>query len=106
MSVDLQNVLFFDSDRGAMPVVHRVAVRHNRVQSVVAAEPLKDHQYLVRSSLRCHFARPAKDGGHGADATEQAKPEAAGADPQHVATRDTAVGQSSLGSHGVGLPMY
>ena len=48
LRVDLQEVLLLDADRRPMLVVHRVAVRHDRVQSVVAAEPLEDHQDLAR----------------------------------------------------------
>ena len=63
----------------------------------------KTTRILPDVGRRCRFARPAQDVRHRADAAEQAKPEAAGADPHHVATRDAAVGQSVLGSHGVRL---
>ena len=45
--VDLQQVLFFDADRRAMLVVHRIAVRHDGVQAVVAAEPFEDDEDLA-----------------------------------------------------------
>ena len=48
LRVDLQQVAFLDADGRPMLVVHRVAVRHDRVQSVVAAEPLEDHEDLAR----------------------------------------------------------
>ena len=48
---------------------------------------------------RRRLARLAQDIRHRADAAEQAEPEAAGADPHHVAARDAAVAQSTLGCH-------
>ena len=45
-------------------------------------------------------ARLRQDVRHGAEAAEQAEPEAAGAEPQQVAPRDAAAAQWILGCHG------
>src|SRR5687767_7918972 len=82
-----------------MLVVHRVAVRHDCVQSVVAPEPFENDEDLARLP-RCGLeAGTVEDKRDGSDAAEQAKAEAAGADPDHVAPRDAAVAQSTLSCH-------
>src|SRR5436190_3405210 len=98
--VDLQHVLLVDADGRTMLVVGGVAIRHDRVEAVVAAEPLEDDQDTVRIGRRRQFGGFAEDVGHGAEAAEQAKPEAAGADPNQIAARDATVAQSAVGGHG------
>src|SRR5262249_24815138 len=103
MRVDFEDVFLPDSDRRAMLVVHRVAVRHDRVQAVVAAEPLEDHQDLARARRRRHLAGPAEDVRDRTDATAETKPQAAGADADHFAAPDAAVVQLTAASHDVRL---
>src|SRR5688500_18807063 len=82
-----------------MLVVHRVAVRNDRIQPVVAAEPLEDHEDFARL-LRCGCeAGAVEDKWHRPDAPHEAKAEAAGADPDHVAPRHAAAAQSISRCH-------
>ena len=62
LRVDLEQVLFLDADRRPMLVVHRVAVRDDGVQAVVAAEPLEDDEDLARLRRGGGAARLAQDG--------------------------------------------
>src|SRR5688572_1315996 len=99
LGVDLQQVAFLDADSRPMLVVHRVAVRHDGVQPVVAAEPFEDDEDLARLQCRGFKAGAVQDKRDRSDAAQEAETEAAGADPYHVAPRDAAVAQSTLGSH-------
>src|SRR5688572_6599108 len=94
LGVDLQQIAFLDADGRPMLVVHRVAVRHYRVQSVVTAEPFEDHEDFARLRRRGFEAGAVEDEWDGSDAAHEAKAEAAGADPYDVAPRDAAVAQS------------
>ena len=51
------------------------------------------------------LARLAEQEGHGPDTAEEAESETAGADPDHVATRDAAAGQSVSDGHGLASSM-
>jgi hypothetical protein len=99
LRVDLEQVAFLDADGRPMLVVHRVAVRHDRVQPVVTSEPLEDHEDLARLRRGGFQAGAVQDKWDGSKAAQEAKAEAAGADPDHVAPRDAAVGQSTPGCH-------
>src|SRR5262249_55415463 len=90
---------FLDADGRPVLVVRRIAVRHDRVQSVVAAEPLEHHQDLAGLRRGGYTARLAEEVRHRADAAKEAEADAASADADHVATRDAAVAQWILGAH-------
>src|SRR5262245_34486393 len=94
--VDLQDRPVLDADGRAMLVVHRIAVGDDRVQTVVAAEPLEHDENLAGLGRR-DLARPAEDARHRADAAEQPEPEAAGADAQHVTAGDAVATELSSG---------
>ena len=81
-----EEVLLLDANRRPVLVVHRVAERHDRVQTVVAAEPLEDHEDSAGGAAGGGPARLAQDVRHRPDAAEEAESEPAGADPHHVAT--------------------
>ncbi len=72
--VDLQHVLLLDADRRPVLVVQRVAVRHDRVQPVVAAEPLEDDEDLAVRVCGDALARLRQDGRHRAEAADRPKP--------------------------------
>ena len=74
-----------------MLVVQRVAVRDDGVEAVVAAEPFEDDEDLAGRVRGDAAARLGQYGWHRPDAAEEAEAQAAGAEPQHVATRDAAV---------------
>ena len=97
--IDREQITFPDADRRAMLVVHRVAVRDDGVEPVVAAEPLEDDEDsagLSGCSLTARLAQEVRDW---ADATEQAESDATGAEPHHVATRHAGVSQSIFRGH-------
>jgi hypothetical protein len=86
--VDLEQIVFFDANRRAMLVIHRIAVRHDGVQPVVTAKPFEDNEDPARIE-RCRLeARLAEDARYRTESAEQTKPQSTGADPNHVATRD------------------
>ena len=86
VGIDLQHVFLFDADRRPMLVVHRIAVRHDRVQPVVSAEPFEDDQDLPRVGCGGDLACFTEHIRHWTEAAEQTKPEPAGAKPHQVAT--------------------
>src|SRR6266550_3605034 len=93
--VDFQQIVLFEANSRTVLVVLRIAVWHDGVQSVVAAEPLEDDQdpaRIERGRLQarariargCLQARLAEDARHRTQSAEQTKSQSAGAHPNHV----------------------
>ena len=70
LGVDLEKVFLLDADRRPVLVVNRIAIRHDGVESIVAAEPLEDNQDLARRRGRRGTARLAQEVWDRANAAE------------------------------------
>src|SRR5690606_31210659 len=93
LRVDLQDVPFPKADRGPMPVVQRVAVGDDRIEAVVAAEPLEDDQDPAGGALGGAAGALSQRRRHRAEAAEQAETESAGAEPQELAAGNAGLGE-------------
>ncbi len=99
VGVDFEEVAFLQADRRAMLVIGGVAVGHDRVQPVVAAEPLEHHQDAAGGRRRRRPAGLAEHARHRADAAEQAETEAAGTKPHHLAPRHAGIPPVASAGH-------
>ena len=104
LRVDLQELRLLQADRRPVLVVGGVAVRHDGVQAVVAAEPLEDDEDPAAGRAGRRPAGLAEDVRHRPDAAKQAEPEAAGAEPHHLAPRNAGIAPGTLAGHR-GLPL-